>query len=292
MPATKTPRRTEDGPTPASHASGGAQTPPAPAEMPPTSLVSAPVLGDPFLALYAENVGDLEKVRITIENRLWQLTRAEADKDGIERGFGLTEDHPVVVQFTAVSAGLAALEAQAVKDLQRAMRKHPLAPWVQATPGLGLKQMARLLTAIGDPYWRTEVLNEDGSVRWPEGPRTVSQLWAFCGLHCVPGHEGPMAARRRKGVKANWSTKAKTRAWLVAVSCIKAPTSPYRAVYLARRERTAVTHPDWTAGHSHEDGLRVAAKAMLRDLWRESARLHGIDPDVDLADREAARRAA
>jgi hypothetical protein len=44
--------------------------------------------------------------------------------------------------------------------------------------------------------------------------------------------------------------------------------------YDARRAHTAVTHPDWTDGHSHNDALRVASKAILRDLWRAARDWH------------------
>jgi len=244
----------------------------------------------------AATLDDLERTRTSSENRLRQYTRTEADEDGVIRGFGLDERHPDVAQLAAMVDGLKTLEHDATLQLQRVMRKHPLGPWVKATNGIGEKQGARLLAAIGDPYWNT----------LHDRPRTVSELWAYCGLHVISGEhrdrstpieataageQSPtggdtqplldtrtgsgVAARRRKGQKANWSTDAKTRAYLVAVSCMKSMKSPYRAVYDARRAHTAITHPEWTPIHSHNDGLRIASKAILRDLWRESARLHG-----------------
>src|SRR5690606_23278234 len=101
-------------------------------------------------------------------------------------------------------------------------------------------------------------------------PRTVSELWAYCGMHVIDG-EG---ARRRKGQRANWSSEAKMRAYLIATSIIKQMPSPYRAVYDERRQVTAVSRPDWSDGHSHNDALRVVAKRLLRDLWVEAKRIH------------------
>lgn len=83
-----------------------------------------------------------------------------------------------------------------------------------------------------------------------------------------------VAARRRKGERANWSTTAKTRAYLIAESCIKQAKSPFRPVYDNRRARTAVTHPDWTLGHSHNDAMRIVAQAILKDLWRAARDIH------------------
>lgn len=82
------------------------------------------------------------------------------------------------------------------------------------------------------------------------------------------------AARRQKGVKANWSTDAKVRAYLIATSCIRQPGSEYRAVYDQRRAHTATTHPEWTPGHSHNDALRILSKRILRDLWRAARNHH------------------
>jgi hypothetical protein len=64
------------------------------------------------------------------------------------------------------------------------------------------------------------------------------------------------------------------RAYLIATSCIKQARSPYRAVYDNRRAHTATTHPDWTAGHSHNDALRIVSKAILKDLWLAARDLH------------------
>ena len=267
-----------------------------------------PSLHDPTLNLAADVVDDLERVRIANENRYRQLTRTGEDEDGIERGFGLTPEHPEVARLGAIIEAMKTAEKDAVKNLEHAMRNHPLGPWVKAQKGVGDKQAARLLATIGDPAVRTTVA-EDGTVthEW----RTVSQLWAYLGLHTLPASHGARdthvpaaggvtppgtheAARRRKGVKANWSTLGKTRCWNVIGSCMKAvdrdcetidgikqhrddcTCSPYRVVIDHRREHTATTHPDWTPGHSLADAQRVAMKALVRDLWREARRIHGV----------------
>lgn len=272
-------------------AQDGAQGPAATRDPIPKYLA----LLDPALSLAAEVLDDLEKVRMANANRLRILTTLEADEDGVVRGFGLDESHPDVARLAAMVESLVKLEHDATLNLQRAMRKHLLGPWVKAQVGIGEKQAARLLAAIGDPYWNTAA----------DRPRTVSALWAYCGLHVLPasqerndtqsvlaggdqtGDSHPdlrirdthgttvgVAARRRKGQRANWSTTAKTRAYLIALSCIKQARSPYRATYDQRRAHTAVTHPEWTDGHSHNDAIRVTSKAILRDLWIEARRIH------------------
>lgn len=244
-----------------------------------------PSLFDPTLATLAALLDDIEGNRKAHANRVRILTTDEPDEDGVIRGFGLDETHPAVGILTGLGDQLADLEHQTILALQRAMRKHPLAPWQKQAKGVGEKQLARLLASVGDPYLRTM---PDGT----EQARTVSQLWAYCGLHNLPSGQpdagaqsiaaagattspgSHTAAKRAKGVKANWSTDAKTRAYLIATSIVKQPTSPYRAIYDARREHTAETHPDWTPGHSHNDALRIVSKAVLRDLWRAARTYH------------------
>lgn len=272
---------------------GRDHTPPTGAVVASTPNDAPPRLADPLLDILADALDDLERTRIANENRLRQLTRTEVDKDGGERGFGLSADVPEVARLAGIVAALADLEHQATLNLQRQMRAHPLHPWVKAARGVGLKQAARLLSAIGDPYWNT----------LHDRPRTVSELWAYCGLHVLPadrvnnvardrhvggdqtsnpGHlagdahtsSAGVAAKRRKGQRANWSNTAKMRAFRIAEKVIQCGNPTYRALYDARRAHTAVTRPEWTAGHSHNDALRIVAKAVLKDMWIEARRLH------------------
>lgn len=236
---------------------------------------TAPAQLDPVLFVLADSLDDLERTRIANENRVRQLTYTGTDADGQMRGFGMDASVPQVAQLAGIVDALRKLEKQAERALTKHLRLHPLYPWITATVGVGEKQGARLLAAIGDPYWNTS----------HDRPRTVSQLWAYCGLHVLPGpttQDAPpvqaasvpgVAAKRQRGVRANWSGTAKMRAYLVARSCMQQAASPYRSTYVGRRAHTAVTRPEWTPGHSHNDALRVTAKAVLRDLWHESRRI-------------------
>lgn len=140
---------------------------------------------DPALCLAADVLDDIERVKIANENRLRQLTRSVEDADGEVRGFGLDESHPDVARLAAIVESLARVEHDATLQLQRQLRKHPLGPWMASQKGIGEKQGARLLAAIGDPYIRPRIEYEDGRVL-AEGPRTVSALWAYCGYHVLP----------------------------------------------------------------------------------------------------------
>jgi hypothetical protein len=63
------------------------------------------------------------------------------------------------------------------------------------------------------------------------------------------------------------------RLHLVAVSCMKAPTSPYRKVYDNARMDWA--DRDISDGHKHNHALRMIGKAVLLDLWIEATALRG-----------------
>lgn len=191
---------------------------------------------DALLLVLADALDDLERVRIATQNRVRSLDQVK----------GLADTRESRTMQTVVDT-LAALERTATLDLQRAMRAHPLGPWVKATNGIGEKQAARLLASIGNPADR----------------KMPSQLWQFC------GHGAP--SKRQRGVKTFWNPTAKMRLHLVAESCMKCRTSPYRAVYDEARMDWAAR--DVSDGHKHNHALRMVGKAVLLDLWKEAHRV-------------------
>lgn len=244
-----------------------------------TRVAEYDALNLPLICL-AENLNDIETTRISMTNRLRQLGELDGAQGDIERLRYLVD-------------GLEALEHRAILDVQRAMRAHPLGPWVRRSKGVGEKQAARLLAAIGNPYWNS--LHD----RPRRGP---AELWAYCGYHVLPaGHTplgsqsvdasgqpsatptdqglpdsqircvGGVAPKRRKGQRSNWNGAARMRAYLVAESCMKSGDGTYRPVYDDGRQRYA----DLPKGHAHNRALRLVAKAVLRDIYLEARAWHG-----------------
>lgn len=276
-----------------------APTPPEPAIPLSQSIGSTPVLADPLLAIVADILDDLERVRIANENRYRQLTRHESDSDDEVRGFGLSPDDPAVQSVAKLVAATKALELEAENNLKRLMRKHALGPWVKGLAGVGEKQAARLLAVVGDPTWHSK----------EDRPRSVSELRSYCGW----GDARKQV--RQRGVKANWSDTAKKRTWVIAESCVRiirdpcksarpegqvwaehvegCRCSPFRTIYDgARRKYEGSVHDiecrrcgpkgkpaaagsPRSDGHIHAMALRVVAKAILKDMWREGRRLYG-----------------
>lgn len=266
------------------------------------SAASGPFLRSPFLRLAADVVDDLENVRNANQNRLRQLTRVGVDADGLHRGFGLPAEHPDVVRLATLVGQLEASYDLAVKNLETVMKAHPLWVWAKPLGGIGQKQLARLLAAIGDPFWH------DAQNR----PRGLYELNAYTGLDPVNG----VGRRRRRGEQCSWNDTAKMRVYLIAESVVKQiaqperevviggvarayaakDASPYRVVYDAARAKyedavhdrepcvqcgskgkPAPVGSDLRDGHKHRRALRAVAKAILKDLWTEARRLHGVD---------------
>lgn len=188
---------------------------------------------DALLYIAAQALSDIEALRIATASR-----RAEFARAGIR----------IPTWQDAMLGALQAAEHSAMLDLQRIMRRHPLGPWVKSAVGVGEKQAARLLAAIGDPAWNAL----HGRPR-----RGAAELWAFCGY--APEQ------RKRRGESAAWNHEAKFRAYLIATSCIKHAHSPYRPVY--DKARANWQDRDTTDGHKHNHALRLVAKEILKDLY-------------------------
>lgn len=191
------------------------------------------------LQFCAAFLDDVERLRIATENRIRSFEQA---------GHSAA---PYAPQLDA----LRAVEHQAILSLQRAIRTHPLGPWIKHTIGVGEKQGARLIAALQHPAYNY------AEERPRRGP---GELWAYCGL--APGQ------KRRKGVKSNWNAQAKMRVRLIAESCLKAKArSPYGAVY--DHARASWEGHDTSDLHDHNHALRVVAKEILKDLFSEAIRV-------------------
>lgn len=236
----------------------------------------------------AAQVTDLEDLRIAMSSRHRLLVQPadQVDEDGIARGLGLPENDPLIVApMGAVVDGARALERQATATLERYMTQSPWGPWLDNSFGVGAKGLARLLGATGDPYWHTA----------EDRPRLVSELWSYCGYAVIGGR----APARERGQQANWSHDARKRAWLIASATFKVG-GPYRELYAATKERYAdATHaveckrcsptgkPPAPVGsplrpaHIHARAVRAVSKQLLKDIWLESRRQHGVTDDAE-----------
>jgi hypothetical protein len=259
------------------------------------------------LNMQTAQLDDLEWLRMSITNRLRILTtpKDQVDKDGKTRGHGLTResDPNIVLPIEAALTGTLALEKDSIKAVERYMRRSPWRSFLddEKTRGVGAKQLARLLGATKDPAWNHAAGR----------PRTVSELWSYCGYAVVDG----AAPRRARGQKANWSHDARSRARMIAESCLKSG-GHYAEIYYASKEHyqgavhvaecaqcgkgankvtgtpgvPALAGSPLKDGHVHARALRAISKELLKDLWVEARRHRGltVEPGAPLVARTGA----
>lgn len=241
-----------------------------------------------YLSLLSGFLDDIEGLRISINNRLKQAVRDEPDKDGRVRGFGLDYDAPEVQVLVNALDGMQKIERSLIGSLEKLMRKHPLGGWVRGRKGIGEKTIARLLGTIGDPYLRT-VHGEDGLP--VQQPRSLRQLYAYCGMHVTPEGYAPV---RRKGVKSNWNENARKVLFTISLAQVYGMDNYYRELYDVTKDKYLERpHPGEcrrcgpsgkpaqpgsprSKGHASMNAQRAISQAVLKDLWRASRALHGV----------------
>lgn len=189
------------------------------------------------LGHYARQLLDIQKVRIAMANRV-----AAMERDGLP-------DYLTAHARTTMD-GLAKLEADINRYLERSARRHPMAEWIKAQRGIGLPGFARLLGITG-PLDRFA---------------TVSKLWAYLGMHVVDGS----APKRRKGELANWSPQGRVLCHQIADAIVKSGAGgPYRAAYDRKKAEYETDRQDWTQMHRHTAAMRYAVKELLKAMWIE-----------------------
>lgn len=223
-----------------------------------------------FLRLASANLDDIQKVRIATKNRL----AAAAREGGMMYGI-----NDAVVE----NLDLAEVNAKAaVEQYYRSAVSPGVIAWQQEMPGVGALQLGRLLGVIGhprvaverryypnpdfDPEERSSVKNPKRLLdELPPRPRTVDQLWAYCGM-------GDPAVKHTKGMDSAQalrcgSPQAKTLAFRIVRQCrMSAPTGYYSLLVKEAKAHYADKHEDWKPGHNDMASLRRVAKYMLRDL--------------------------
>lgn len=262
-----------------------------------TEEVPSQAMDSSLLGLAADTLDDIEALRKATANRVGAMTRSTADKDGEVRGLGLmalgldTDVDKAVEMLESIKQ----VEHQQILQLQRLMRKHPLGPFVKSRKGLGEKTIARLIAAVGDPYWadRTTKTSDGKIISVDSGPRTLREFLSYAGYGI--GTDG--AARRvKKGMTQTdlfklGNPKAKMRAYVVAEPIIKGK-GPYRDVYdVARMKYADAIHtvdcvrcgPSGkpaeagtllSNGHQHARAIRAVSKAVLTDLYFAAKEWH------------------
>ncbi len=222
----------------------------------------------------ADQLTDSEKARIAMQNQM--------------RSLGET-DFAQLPSFATMEGGvsfLLAAEKSVTKQLEAAVKAHPIWPFFAGARGCGSKSAGRLLGLLGNPL---RYVDQEGELV----ERTVGSLWHYCGY--APGHD-----KLIKGEQASYNPTARKQLFVI-VGCFIKSGGHYKDVYDARKADTVgrphaavckntirpiagkpagsngcgtQAHPEWGAigapwrdNHRHYDAIRITAKEFLRDLW-------------------------
>lgn len=142
----------------------------------------------------------------------------------------------------SVLEGLASIERDLYKGLEKAVEGHPLyLQYLQHVKGVGAATSAYLIT----------VLN-------PARFEKVSQLWKYCGLHVENGK----APKKVSGQAIGWNPDARTMMWKLGESFRKVGDF-YKMMYQRFFEESTKKHPNWTKAHHLAHARRVTVKLFL-----------------------------
>lgn len=242
----------------------------------------------------AESLGDSQAARIKVQQRLKKY-------DGFYSTLLPAGDS---LDYAMFFGGLSGAEREMYRRLVRSYRlavPAAVQDWVEATPGLGARSMARLIGLTGNPRTACPMHLEHGEpvpdATGPDGrpvtrPRSVRQLWSYCGvgdagrvLHAGMTQEEFLACGRRR-VRAVLFTIADLL--VRAKGSSGGPGSPYTVLYETTKLRyegklhdSACTRcgppgspappgTPWHDVHKDRSARRILAKRVLRDLWRRS----------------------
>jgi len=177
-----------------------------------------------------------QKIRIASENRLRALIQ-QADQG------------PESVFLNVLLNRFAEIEKDITKQMGKAVKQHPVWPWLSGVKGLGPKLSTKLLGLIPEDI---------------SSFTTVSKLWRYAGLAVIDGK----AERPKKGEKLHYNIRLKTTMYLIGMSMIKTK-SPYKLVYDRAKAYYQQTRPEWSKAHVHMASMRKMQKVFLCHVWEK-----------------------
>lgn len=170
-----------------------------------------------------------------------------------------------------------AREAAVVKEMEALAKRLPAYSWVEGVRGFGARALAVLIGETGDLFnypnfrmvWkRLGLAPFDGlaASNWKRSDRRPRALAAeeWINLGYKPGRRAEMHA-----LIADPMSKHQLESAEKSGTEFGASRGLYGKVYVARREQSALAHPDWTKGHARDDALRIMTKKLISDLWSE-----------------------
>jgi hypothetical protein len=211
-----------------------------------------------------------------------RLGYTPGDKTALKKGYSEArkymlaalkdETHEFHALASATEAGIAPWESERVAHEKRMVvlvKQLPVYAWTKPIKGFGELGLAQIVAEAGGPLDKFS---------------TVSRLWKRLGLAVISGNRQGApgkGASAEDWMEHGYNRERRAIVWsIVSDSMFRhqwaaagegeetgKPKGPYGEVYAQRRARTAITHPDWTKGHAHNDARRVMTKKLIADLW-------------------------
>jgi len=153
--------------------------------------------------------------------------------------------------------------------LRDAVGALPVIDWALSIPGINTTSLAA-------------IIGESGTLSYIDdkhpGYANVAKLWKRLCLGMVQLENGKWERQqKRKDVDAarahGYNPERRSAMYMISTNLIR-KGCPYREIYLKRRERTLITHPEWAtpkspSAHYYADALRITVKRFIADLWEE-----------------------
>ncbi len=238
-----------------------------------------------------------ERIRAVLQGRdeTWSMPPTDDDPAMVLKAIATGDDLGPVPILGRTYRRHYEEEREMFKEMDRALRAHPVWPWLSRVKGIGPTLAGKMLA-------RFDV----------EKAEHVSSFWAYAGLATVPAEryhcdtcglvrawpvgynvtgkhsklgsttackgtlikvagpdDGVRCAQPRpgRGSKAAYDQYAKKIMYLVGTSFLKSG-GPYEEQYRRHRARLEVERPGWADGRKHLTALRHAEKLFLSHLWQ------------------------
>jgi hypothetical protein len=163
-----------------------------------------------------------------------------------------------------------------VAEMERMAGELPVASWVKAVPGFGVRGLAVIVGECDNlsNYHRDGLRKRLGL--YPYKEKAFSTWRKDGGLTAEEWVDAGYSPRRRAQIfpfseslfRAQSERKEKVDAETGEIKPGRPALEPYGALYYKRREKTAITHPEWSAGHSHNDALRKMTVKLVDNLYQ------------------------
>jgi hypothetical protein len=167
---------------------------------------------------------------------------------------------PIIIMSATSRAAWDNLKDSATEQMKELAKSFPAYEWAVTVEGFAELGLAVIIAEAGDL----------------SNYATKERVWKRLGLAPYKGRACSSWASASPSLTApEWIEAGYSRVRRGTIAGdIGAPLffakskNAYGKVYTDRRAHTAITHPDWSKGHSDNDARRIMTKALIEDLWR------------------------